>query len=496
MSYSMSEFDNPADAIARVTEDYKLQTGKLLSSYSSALKGQWPTKRVRAFYPQIQIKVEGYPQIEDRSQAFGYFSRPGIYKSTFTRPDILSPYYLDQLQILKKNHPEIVFQTGLSDVPIPISFALNETVTLDGKIAAEDVQRLRNHFDMPVPEDFFETSISNGRPENRIYPLARYNGPFIDRAMNFLKHHTGTNPEYFQKYILFTNYQNYITEFQEYARKKINEADKKNPYLALVEPGNVASLNPHIDVRAKFNQAADAVHPPHLPQMPAYHLVREDGQGVTIVNIGVGPSNAKTITDNLAPLRPSAWMMIGHCAGLTHSQKLGDYVIPNGYVLEEGLMEKKMKNVVIPELAEMHVAMTKAARDVLNVPSQEFRECVRTGVITTVADRNWENPGSLESLEALREKFRRNKSIGLEMETGTIAAQGFQHAVHYGGVLCITDKPLHGEPKMASVAQDLYRERTKQQFYIAANCFKNLRKNPNALHSRKLYTDFEYSPFR
>jgi AMP nucleosidase len=36
---------------------------------------------------------------------------------------------------------------------------------------------------------------------------------------------------------------------------------------------------------------------PRLPQMPAYHLVRNDRAGITMVNIGVGPVSAKTISD-------------------------------------------------------------------------------------------------------------------------------------------------------------------------------------------------------
>ena len=65
-------------------------------------------------------------------------------------------------------------------------------------------------------------------------------------------------------------------------------------------------------------EAVDALGspPPRLPQMPAYHLVRQDRSGITMVNIGVGPANAKTITDHIAVLRPHAWMMLGHCAGL------------------------------------------------------------------------------------------------------------------------------------------------------------------------------------
>ena len=69
--------------------------------------------------------------------------------------------------------------------------------------------------------------------------------------------------------------------------------------------------------------------------MPAYHLVRPDHMGITMVNIGVGPANAKTITDHIAVLRPHAWVMLGHCAGLRSSQQLGDYVLAHGYVRED-----------------------------------------------------------------------------------------------------------------------------------------------------------------
>ena len=55
----------------------------------------------------------------------------------------------------------------------------------------------------------------------------------------------------------------------------------------------------------------------HRYQMPAYHLIASDGHGITLVNIGVGPSNAKTATDHIAVLRPHAWLMVGHCCWRT-----------------------------------------------------------------------------------------------------------------------------------------------------------------------------------
>ena len=59
--------------------------------------------------------------------------------------------------------------------------------------------------------------------------------------------------------------------------------------------------------------------PPRMPQMPAYHLVRPDRAGITMVNIGVGPANAKTITDHIAVLRPHAWIMLGQAWDLART---------------------------------------------------------------------------------------------------------------------------------------------------------------------------------
>ena len=89
-----------------------------------------------------------------------------------------------------------------------------------------------------------------------------------------------------------------------------------------------------------------------MPQMPTYHLKREDGNGITLVNIGVGPSNAKTATDHIAVLRPHAWLMVGHCAGLRNSQSLGDFVLAHAYLREDHVLDDDLPIwVPIPALA-------------------------------------------------------------------------------------------------------------------------------------------------
>jgi AMP nucleosidase len=104
----------------------------------------------------------------------------------------------------------------------------------------------------------------------------------IDR----LQHYTGTPAESFQRYVLLTNYSWHVEEFR------------------IILPG---CSGPDSNGR----------------QMPAWHHVLPGRSGVTMVNIGVGPSNAKTITDHLAVLRPDLVLMIGHCAGLRNHQETG-----------------------------------------------------------------------------------------------------------------------------------------------------------------------------
>ena len=131
--------------------------------------------------------------------------------------------------------------------------------------------------------------------------------------------------------------------------------------------------------------------PPRLPQMPAYHLVRPDGSGITMVNIGVGPANAKTITDHIAVLRPHAWIMLGHCAGLRNTQQLGDYVLAHGYVREDHVLDEELPLwVPIPALAEVQVALEAAVAEITQLKGYELKRMMRTGTVASTDNRNWE----------------------------------------------------------------------------------------------------------
>jgi AMP nucleosidase len=197
--------------------------------------------------------------------------------------------------------------------------------------------------------------------------------------------------------------------------------------------------------------------------MPAYHLKMPGGQGITLVNIGVGPSNAKTITDHCAVLRPHAWLMLGHCAGLRNSQRMGDYVLAHGYLREDNILDEEVPpNIPIPALAEIQQALEQAVSQVTGHKGFDLKKFMRTGTVATTADRNWELRSSLRQSRRLSQ----SRAIAMDMEAGTIAANGFRFRVPYGTLLCVSDKPLHGQLKLPGMADAFYRERVKQHLQI------------------------------
>ena len=200
----------------------------------------------------------------------------------------------------------------------------------------------------------------------------------------------------------------------------------------------------------------------HRFQMPAYHVVRGDGHGVSLVNIGVGPANAKTITDHIAVLRPHCWLMVGHCAGLRQSQLIGDYVLAHGYLRQDHILDDAVPlDMPIPALAEVQVALQEAVARVTGDRGEALKRRLRTGTVVTNDDRNWELRWTQE-----RRRINLSRAIAVDMESGTIATQGFRMRVPYGTLLCVSDKPLHGEIKLPGAANAFYERSIGEHLQI------------------------------
>jgi AMP nucleosidase len=120
----------------------------------------------------------------------------------------------------------------------------------------------------------------------------------VDYSLRRLIHYTGTDWRCVQPWILLTNYHRYVDQFVGWAMAEIAAGRAER----LVAPGGLTVTRRRLEGGA----ARIAASAWHRYQMPAYHLERRGTAGVTLVNIGVGPSNAKNITDHLAVLRPTA----------------------------------------------------------------------------------------------------------------------------------------------------------------------------------------------
>lgn len=471
-------FTDADAAIARIEEIYAAGVDAIRRGFAEMSRGEAPAP-FEATYPYVGLSVGRAELHVDARLSYGVLLEPGTYGTTLTRPDLFARYWREQIALLLDHHRVPVF-VGRSDRPIPLPFVIEEAVV---DIGEPEVRALQQHFALP---DLAATgdAIANGtfRPAaGEPQPLALFTAERVDYSLARLHHYTGTSPAHFQDFVLLTNYQRYVDEFVLFGRTAVGTDD----WTAFVEPGDVLTEAP-----ARAGGGPEA--PVHLPQMPAYHLKRADGAGISLVNIGVGPSNAKTITDHLAVLRPHCWIMLGHCAGLRRSQLLGDYVLAHGYVRDDHVLDFDLPSwVPVPPIAEVQVALQEATAKVTGLRGQEMKTRLRTGTVITTDNRNWEL-----RFEQLFQRLNLSRAIAVDMESATVAANGFRFRVPYGTLLCVSDKPLHGHLKLPGMADSFYRQRISQQLAIGLETMALLREGDRAqLHSRKLRS-FHEVPFQ
>ncbi len=480
----LESFTDADAALARIRQIYDEGSGRIRERFRRFLAGEHSgAPPVDACYPYLGVTVGAKDMTLEGRPSYGTLPYPGTYGTTLTRPDLLGLYYREQIERLLAYH-QVPVEVGISDRAIPLPFVV-EDAAID--FTPEMARLLSAVFQLPELERIDDT-IANGThvtAPGEPLPLSLFPAERTDLALHRLHHYTGTAPEHFQRFVLFTNYQRYVEGFTAYARREIAADDSE--YELFVEPGDSILANARRGRVASVRKPLD-----HLPQMPAYHLVRADGLGITLVNIGVGPANARTITDHIAVLRPHCWLMIGHCGGLRRSQMLGDYALAHAYIREDHVLDHDLPTwVPVPPIAEIQVALAEAVMRVTGLDAGAIKSRMRTGTIASTDNRNWE----LRYGE-LKLRFSQSRAIAVDMESATIAANGFRLRVPYGTLLCVSDKPMHGELKMRGMANTFYRERISQHLDIGLEAIRILReRGVEALHSRKLRS-FDEPPFR
>ena len=473
-------FTDPKAAVVRLQELYTNASNFLCDGFNAAITQGQPENRMRAYYPEIRLTTTSYAKTDSRL-SFGHVAEPGMYATTVTRPDLFAHYLEQQIGLLIESHG-VPVEIGVSSTEMPVHFAVandaSVSVPQDGALDFT----LRDRFDVPdlaTTHDNIVNGVGFLYPDGA-RPLAPFTAQRIDYSLARLSHYTATAAEHFQSHILFTNYQFYVEEFEAFARTML--ADPDSGYTSFVGTGNIEITTADVPMKV----------PAKLPQMPTFHLKRKGGGGITLVNIGVGPSNAKTATDHIAVLRPHAWLMVGHCAGLRNSQRLGDFVLAHAYLREDHVLDDDLPVwVPIPALAEIQIALETAVADVTKLEGYELKRIMRTGTVATIDNRNWE----LREHSGPVQRLSQSRAIALDMESATIAANGFRFRVPYGTLLCVSDKPLHGELKLPGMASDFYKTQVASHLRIGIHAMEILREMPlERIHSRKLRS-FEETAF-
>ncbi|MCR9266761.1 MAG: AMP nucleosidase [Alphaproteobacteria bacterium] len=478
----------PEEAVEQLDALYQASVERLQSALKTFLDGGHPPseeeRQSGAFvYPELRVTYlpDGPPP--PVSRAFGKFTDTGVYASTITNPQHFRDYLIEQLSLLQDQY-EITIETGPSQVEIPFSYVLDGADDLDMNAASP--AELVRHFpyaDLSKVDDELPNGLRPSVPgEDK--PLSLFEAPRVDYSLQRLRHYTGTPYEDVQQFILFTNYHRYVDAFTAWAIRQLKE---DNHYEAFSAAGNVTVTADTPNAHAVVEGA-----PWRRFQMPAYHLKAPGGRGITLVNIGVGPSNAKNITDHLAVLRPQCWLMIGHCGGLRHSQRLGDYVLAHAYLRYDSVLDEDLPlSVPVPPIAEIQIALEEAVASVSGDTGEALKARLRTGTVATYADRNWE----LRYAQQAR-RINQSRAIAVDMESATIAANGLRLRVPYGTLLCVSDKPLHGELKLPGAANLFYQRSVSEHLAAGLETIEILKKDEGAaLHSRKLRS-FDEPPFR
>ena len=154
--------------------------------------------------------------------------------------------------------------------------------------------------------------------------------------------------------------------------------------------------------------------------------------------------------------------MIGHCGGLRPSQTIGDYVLAHAYLRDDHVLDDVLPpEMPLPAIAEVQKALFDAATTITGEDEDSVKRRLRTGTVVTTDDRNWELRYAASAL-----RFNQSRAVAIDMESATVAAQGYRFRVPYGTLLCVSDKPLHGELKLPGQANAFYERAISQHLRI------------------------------
>lgn len=206
-----------------------------------------------------------------------------------------------------------------------------------------------------------------------------------DIVKNWLPRYTGIAIEDFGKYILLTNFNNYLEIFATLNNVEIKGKDKAMP-----------------------NATAD---------------------GITMINFSMGSANAATIMDLLSAVAPKACLFLGKCGGLKKKNQLGDFILPIAAIRGEGTSDDYLPKEV-PALPAF--TLQRAISTTIRELSLDYW----TGTVYTTNRRVWEHDENFKSY------LRKIRAMAVDMETATLFITGFANKIPTGALLLVSDQPM------------------------------------------------------
>lgn len=206
-----------------------------------------------------------------------------------------------------------------------------------------------------------------------------------DIVNNWLPRYTGRELADFDKFILLTNFDNYVTMFAEWHGVEV---------VGLNRPMRSARAN-----------------------------------GITIINFGMGSPNAATVMDLLSAIEPEAVLFLGKCGGLKKKNQVGDLILPIAAIRGEGT-----SNDYFP--AEVPSLPAFALQKAISTTIRDYAQDYWTGTVYTTNRRVWEWD------EDFKEYLRKIRAMAIDMETATIFITAFKNEIPAGALLLVSDQPM------------------------------------------------------
>lgn len=202
---------------------------------------------------------------------------------------------------------------------------------------------------------------------------------------NWLPRYTGTKIEDFSKYILLTNFNNYVQFFAEKHNVPVNGIERS--------------------------------------------MINSTSADVSIINFGMGSANAATIMDLLTAVQPKAVLFLGKCGGLKKKNNIGDLILPIAAIRGEGTSNDYLP----PEVPAMPAFNLQRA---VSTTIREHKLDYWTGTVYTTNRRVWEHD------DEFKEYLRKVRAMAIDMETATLFTAGFRNKIPTGALLLVSDQPM------------------------------------------------------